>query len=419
MPQDIRVPAVGESVSEGVLARWLVADGDYVAMDQALYELETDKISTEVPAPVAGKVTHKAAEGDTVAIDQVVAEIDESQGGGDDYQPSEDSKAPTKNLEPAPAAEPAAKQITHSHESAGISPAVKQLLADNNLRASEIRGTGPKGRITKGDVLDHLKQSPTAKPAAQSPSEDTADVGKQGEADRPTASGEDRRRMSPLRQRIAKRLVQAQRTAAMLTTFNEVDMSACMALRKQHKEAFQEKHGVGLGFMSFFVSAAVAALRTYPDINSRIEGDEIVTPHDINVGVAVGTEKGLVVPVLRQAQNMGFADIEGGIRGYAKRAREGKLAIADMDGGTFTITNGGVYGSLMSTPILNPPQSGILGMHTIKERAVAIDGQVVVRPMMYIALSYDHRIVDGSEAVGFLVTIKNCIEAPERLLLGI
>lgn len=415
MAHDIRVPAVGESVSEGVLARWLVADGDQVAMDQAIYELETDKISTEVPAPVAGRITHKAAEGDTVAIDQLVAEIDESQAGSEDYPPSDDGKTPAKSLEPAPPAEPAAKQLTDSHEAPAISPAVEQLLADNKLKASDVRGSGPKGRLTKGDVLDFLKkqssQSSASSPAPAPAAEDAPA--------KPETGDEQRRRMSPLRQRIAKRLVQAQRTAAMLTTFNEVDMSACMQLRKQHKEAFQEKHGVGLGFMSFFVSATVAALRAYPDINSSIDGDEIVTPSDINIGVAVGTEKGLVVPVLRQAQNMGFADIEGGIRGYAKRARDGKLGIADMDGGTFTITNGGVYGSLMSTPILNPPQSGILGMHTIKERAVVVDGQVVARPMMYIALSYDHRIVDGSEAVGFLVTIKNCIESPERLLLGI
>ncbi|TVR44537.1 MAG: 2-oxoglutarate dehydrogenase complex dihydrolipoyllysine-residue succinyltransferase [Planctomycetota bacterium] len=412
MPTDVRVPAMGESVTEGVLARWLVSEGEVVSVDQPIYELETDKITTEVPSPVGGAIHFQVAEGDTVEIDAVVASIDESVSAPDP------SSGETSALEPAPNPEPSAKTTnsdgspTTGRISAGdtakLSPAAKQMVADKKLDAKAIEASGPKGHITKGDVLNHLDKAPSPAapkaPASTSPAEEGA---------------EQRRRMSPLRQRIAQRLVQAQRTAAMLTTFNEVDMSACMALRKKFKDQFQETHGVGLGFMSFFVKAVVSALKAYPDINSRIDGNEVVTPHDQHIGIAVGTEKGLVVPVLRKAQELSFADIEGAIRGYAKRARDGKLGIADMDGGTFTITNGGVYGSLMSTPILNPPQSGILGMHTIKERPVAVDGQVVIRPMMYIALSYDHRIVDGAGAVGFLVRIKDCIENPERLLLGL
>jgi 2-oxoglutarate dehydrogenase E2 component (dihydrolipoamide succinyltransferase) len=300
-------------------------------------------------------------------------------------------------------------------------PAAQKLLAETGLDPAKVQGTGKDGRITKGDVIaaGEVKTTPVAPatpavPAAPTPAPPPAS----GLMAKSTA-GYSRKRMSPIRQRIAQRLVQAQRTAAILTTFNEVDMAPAMALRKKWKETFEKQHGVGLGFMSIFATAVVAALRKYPLVNSQIDGTDVVTPDGIHLGVAVGTERGLVVPVLRNAQDLGFADIEKAIKAAAGKARDGKLSLDDMQGGTFTITNGGVYGSLMSTPILNPPQSGILGMHTIKERPIAVDGQVVIRPMMYIALSYDHRIVDGAEAVGFLVRVKELVEAPERMLLGL
>ncbi|MBA3938054.1 MAG: 2-oxoglutarate dehydrogenase complex dihydrolipoyllysine-residue succinyltransferase, partial [Planctomycetes bacterium] len=292
-----------------------------------------------------------------------------------------------------------------------LSPAVKKLVADNELDAAKIPGSGKDGRVTKGDVLEQL-----AKPAA-APAAATASTTSQPAA--AAAAGTTRKRMSTLRQRIAQRLVQAQHTAAILTTFNEIDMGAVMDLRKKHKEEFEKKLGIGLGFMSFFGIAAIKALQKYPLINSQIDGTDIVGFDGVHLGVAVGTEKGLVVPVVRHAEKLSFAGIEKAIKEYALKARDGKLSIDDMQGGTFTITNGGVYGSLMSTPIINPPQSGILGLHAIKERPMAVNGQVVIRPMMYVALSYDHRIVDGAEAVGFLVRIKELIESPEKILLGL
>ena len=304
---------------------------------------------------------------------------------------------------------PAAKD-TASH-----SPAVKKALAETGIDASKIAGSGKDGRLTKGDVLA-ATPAPTAAPVAALAAAPAPAV---APAPARAASGGTRKRMSPLRQRIAQRLVQAQSTAAILTTVNEIDMSAVMELRTKWKGDFEKKLGVGLGFMSFFTVACVKALEKYPLINSQIDGTDIVTPDGIHMGIAVGTEKGLVVPVLRNVQDLGFADIEKAIRGYALKAKEGKLALDDLQGGTFTITNGGTYGSLMSTPIINPPQSGILGMHAIKDRPIALNGQVVIRPMMYVALSYDHRIVDGSEAVGFLVRVKELIEAPERLILGL
>jgi 2-oxoglutarate dehydrogenase E2 component (dihydrolipoamide succinyltransferase) len=408
MPHDVKIPPVGESITEGTLSRWLVADGAFVNDNTALFELETDKISTEVQAGAAGKVTFTAKEGDTLAIGSVVAHIDTSVAG----------TAPQIAPAPAPAAKEAPKSaapvVPVAQANPHLSPAVKQIVADKNIDPSTVAGTGKDGRLTKGDVLSATAAAATKPPVSSAPSAATPTS--------PTAaptSGVSRKKMSTLRQRIAQRLVQAQRTAAILTTFNEVDMGACMDLRKRFKEEFEKKHGIGLGFMSFFTIAAVKALQKYPLINSQIDGQDIVSFDGIHMGVAVGTEKGLVVPVLRNTEKMSFADIEKAIKGAAVKAREGKLTIDDMQGGTFTITNGGVYGSLMSTPIINPPQSGILGMHTIKERPMAVNGQVVIRPMMYIALSYDHRIVDGAEAVGFLVRIKELIEAPEKLLFGL
>jgi 2-oxoglutarate dehydrogenase E2 component (dihydrolipoamide succinyltransferase) len=401
MPHDVKIPPVGESIAEGTLARWLVADGAIVSDSTPLFELETDKITTEVQAGVAGKVSFKVKEGQVLPIGAVVASIDPAAAGQAAPAPTKAAPAPAAA---APAPAPAAPAATQP-----LSPAVKQLVADNKLDPAKIPGTGKDGRLTKGDVLQGLASppaAPTTAPAA-------------APAPQPAASGTTRKRMSTLRQRIAQRLVQAQRTAAILTTFNEVDMSACMDLRKRFKEEFEKKHGIGLGFMSFFTVAAVKALQKFPLINSQIDGTDIVGFDGIHMGVAVGTDKGLVVPVLRNAERMSFADVEKAIKGAALKARDGKLTMDDMQGGTFTITNGGVYGSLMSTPIINPPQSGILGMHTIKERPMAVNGQVVIRPMMYIALSYDHRIVDGAEAVGFLVRIKELIEAPEKLMLGL
>jgi 2-oxoglutarate dehydrogenase E2 component (dihydrolipoamide succinyltransferase) len=404
MAHDVKIPAVGESITEGILSRWLVKDGAAVSDNTPLFELETDKITTEVPAGVAGKVRFVAKEGDTLPIGAVVATID----------PSGAAPAPAPAPATAAVGKPAAPAAPAPAKNTTLSPAVKKLVAENDLDPARIPGTGRGNQVTKGDVLAHL-----ARPEAGSPPLTVVEPAAPAPAAAPAGAGSSRKRMSTLRSRIAQRLVQAQHTAAILTTFNEVDMTAVMELRKKHKEEFEKKLGVGLGFMSFFTVAAVKALQKYPLINSQIDGNDIVSFDGIHMGIAVGTEKGLVVPVLRHVQRMSFADIERSIKEAALKARDGKLTIDDMQGGTFTITNGGVYGSLMSTPIINPPQSGILGMHSIKERPIALNGQVVIRPMMYLALSYDHRIVDGSEAVGFLVRIKELIEAPEKLLLGL
>ena len=390
----VTIPAVGESVTEATVSRWLVADGAAVAMDQAIFEIETDKISTEVKSPAAGVIKRLVAEGAVLPVGGAVAEI--AAGAVPAAAPAAASAA-------APAAAKTAAQP---------GPAAQKVLAESGIDPAAISGTGKDGRITKGDVSAAL----AAKPAAPAPATPPAP---RSPATAASNGGVTRTKMTSLRARIAQRLVESKNTTAMLTTFNEVDMLACMELRKKWKDDFEKAHGIGLGFMSFFTVAAVRALQKYPLINSQIDGGDIVKFDGIHMGIAVGTEKGLVVPVLRDAQRMGFADVERAIRGYAGKARDGKLTLDDMQGGTFTITNGGVYGSLMSTPIINPPQSGILGMHAIKERPVALNGQVVIRPMMYLALSYDHRIVDGAEAIGFLVRIKELIENPERLILGL
>ncbi len=406
----VTVPSVGESISEGILARWLKADGQQVSSGDPLFELETDKASSVVPAAASGVLSIKVAEGETVAIGAAVGAIDPA---GSARAPAA-AKTADGNSTPAAAknVEPPAQASTPAG-TPGLSPAVRRIVAENAVDPAQVEPSGPGGRITKGDVIAHLSAPATAAPTpAAAPAKPAPP--------KPVPGGsESRERMSGLRQRIAERLVDAQHTAAILSTFNEVDMSHVMDLRARYKEAFQAKHKVGLGFMSFFVKAVVEALKAFPSVNARIEGKEIVHHHYYNIGVAVSTERGLMVPVVRDADQLSFAGIEKTIAGFAAKARDGTIGVDDLQGGTFTITNGGVFGSLLSTPILNPPQSGILGMHSIKKRPVVVDDQIVARPMMYLALSYDHRLVDGREAVSFLVRVKDLIESPERILFDV
>lgn len=394
MATEIRVPTLGESVTEATVGKWLKKVGETVKADEPLVELETDKVSVEVPAPGAGVIASiAAAEGATVEVGGLLGAIDGSAKGA----------APAKDAKPAaaPKAAPAAAKAE-----APLSPAPRRAAAETGVDVSAIKGTGKDGRVTKGDVLD-AAAAPRAK-APEAP-----------KAPRETGPREERVKMTRLRQTIARRLKEAQENAAMLTTFNDVDMTAVMALRNQYKDLFEKKHGVKLGFMSFFVKACVHALKEIPDVNAEIDGTDIIYKNHYDIGVAVGTERGLVVPVLRDADQLSLADIEKAIGDFGRRARDGALTIEEMQGGTFTISNGGVYGSLLSTPILNPPQSGVLGMHRIEERPVVRAGQVVVRPMMYLALSYDHRIVDGKGAVTFLVRVKENLEDPQRLMLDL
>jgi 2-oxoglutarate dehydrogenase E2 component (dihydrolipoamide succinyltransferase) len=394
---DVTVPVMGESVSEGTISSWTKKAGDAVKKDEVLVEIETDKVAVEVSAPADGVLAEiLAPNGATVTPGQVVARIGAASGQA--------AAAPAAS---APAAVPA--QAQSKAAGATLSPSVQRIVTENNLDPAAIPGTGPAGRITKGDALQAASAPAAAPaPAAEAPS-----------APRDLGPREERVRMTRLRQTIAKRLKDAQNNAAMLTTFNEVDMSNVMALRNQYKDVFEKKHGVKLGFMSFFTRAVIAALKEVPDVNAEIDGQDVIYKNHYDIGVAVGTDRGLVVPVVRDADQMSLAGIEKAIGDLGKKARDGKLSIEDMQGGTFTITNGGVYGSLMSTPILNAPQSGVLGMHNIVQRPVAVNGQVVIRPMMYLALSYDHRIVDGKGAVTFLVSVKNAIEDPQRLLLDL
>ena len=399
----ITVPGVGESITEGILARWLKADGAAVKSGEPLFELETDKASAAVPSPSAGILKISVKEGETIQIGSTIGSLDA------DGTPSSAALMPaTKpSVAPAPAA-PAAS------DGGSLSPAVRRIVSEARVDPSKVEATGPGGRITKGDVLAHLATPPaeTAPPiVAPAPAL----------APGPTAFGprETRKRMTGIRRKIAQRLVEAQSTAAILTTFNEADMSRVMDLRAKYKDSFKTKHGVALGFMSFFVKAVVEGLKTFPAVNGRIDGQDIVYNNFYDIGVAVSTERGLMVPVIRDADALSFAGIEKAIGAFAVKARENAISVNDLQGGSFTITNGGVFGSLLSTPILNPPQSGILGMHTIQKRPVAIDDQVVIRPMMYLALSYDHRIIDGKEAVSFLVKVKEGIENPERLMLEV
>lgn len=405
MATEIRVPTLGESVTEATIGKWFKKLGDSVAMDEPLVELETDKVTVEVPSPVSGQLSEIIAqEGDTVAVGALLASVLEGAAGNAATAP----KATTPAAPSAPATTDAPAPAASTMQPA---PSAAKIMAENNVSAAQVDGSGKRGQILKGDVLDALAKgtmpnvnAPAAPRAASSPQD---------------ASREERVRMTKLRQTIARRLKDAQNTAAMLTTFNEVDMSAVMDLRKRYKDVFEKKHGVKLGFMGFFTKAVCHALKELPAVNAEIDGTDLIYKNYVNAGIAVGTEKGLVVPVVRDADQMSIAEIEKEIGRLGRLARDGKLSVADMQGGTFTITNGGVYGSLMSTPILNAPQSGILGMHSIKERAMVVGGQIVIRPMMYLALSYDHRIVDGQEAVTFLVRVKESLEDPERLVLDL
>ncbi|MDH2435868.1 2-oxoglutarate dehydrogenase complex dihydrolipoyllysine-residue succinyltransferase [Pokkaliibacter sp. MBI-7] len=402
MTIEIKAPTFPESVADGTVATWHKQPGQAVARDELIVDIETDKVVLEVVAPADGVIKEIfKGEGDTVLSAEVIAIFEEGAAA---------SAAPAAAT-PAEASAPAAAAEEVSDES-GFGPAVRKLLDENNLKAADIKGTGKGGRITKEDVLNHLKNKPAAPAAAAVPA-----------AVVEVAAGprvEKRVPMTRLRATIAKRLVEAQQSAAMLTTYNEVNMKPVMELRSRYKDLFEKTHnGVRLGFMSFFVKAATEALKRFPAVNASLDGNDIVYHGYQDIGVAVSTERGLVVPVLRDTDDMGLADVERTINDFAKRGREGKLGMEDMQGGTFTITNGGVFGSLMSTPILNPPQTAILGMHKIQERPMAVNGQVVILPMMYLALSYDHRLIDGKEAVQFLVTIKDLLEDPARLLLDI
>jgi 2-oxoglutarate dehydrogenase E2 component (dihydrolipoamide succinyltransferase) len=417
MAKEIRVPQLGESVTEATIGKWFKAQGDAVKADEPLVELETDKVTVEVPSPAAGVLSSIAAQpGQTVNVGALLGAIEEGAGGAA-AAPKAEAK-PAKADEPKKVAEPQ-PAVAASGEAKPLSPAVRKIVEENKLDPGAIAGSGKDGRLTKGDVLAEMTK-PAAPPAVQLPSVAPAQpAAPRASSPQADADREERVRMSRLRQTIARRLKDAQNTAAMLTTFNEVDMTHVMALRNQYKEVFEKKHGVKLGFMSFFVKAVIHALKEIPAVNAEIDGEDIVYKNYYHIGVAVGTEKGLVVPVVRDADRLSFAQIEKTINDFGKRARDGQLQIAEMQGGTFTISNGGVYGSLMSTPILNAPQSGILGMHKIQERPMAVGGQVLIRPMMYLALSYDHRIVDGKEAVTFLVRVKEGLEDPQRALLDL
>ncbi|AUN30734.1 2-oxoglutarate dehydrogenase complex dihydrolipoyllysine-residue succinyltransferase [Niveispirillum cyanobacteriorum] len=405
MATEIKVPTLGESVTEATVARWLKKVGDAINVDDPLVELETDKVTLEVNAQAAGTLAEiVAAEGANVAVGALLGVI----GAGSGAAPAPAAAAPAPAVAAA-APTPAAVQ------SAPVMPAAAKIAADNGIDTGAIAGTGKDGRVTKGDVLAAIDTPKAAVPApAPAPKAAPAPSGPRAKADR-----EERVRMTRLRQRIAERLKEAQNTAAMLTTFNEVDMTNVIAMRNQLKDAFEKKHGVKLGFMSFFVKACLVALKELPAVNAEIDGTDLVYKNYYDIGVAVGTPQGLVVPVVRDADKLSFAGVEKTIGELGKKARDGKLSMEDLSGGTFTISNGGVYGSLMSTPILNTPQSGILGMHKTMDRAVVVNGKVEVRPMMYLALSYDHRIIDGREAVTFLVRVKECIENPERILLDV
>jgi 2-oxoglutarate dehydrogenase E2 component (dihydrolipoamide succinyltransferase) len=413
MSIDIKVPSLGESVTEATIARWYKSIGDSVSIDEPLLELETDKVTLEVPAPVSGQLTDiKVKDGDTVEVGAILGAIAEGAVASEkapDPQPTIETIKEEPIVEKPKAEE--VKEVETIKEPASVSnelsPAVRKIVAENNIDINKINPSGKNGRITKEDALSSISSQSTetvspSKPKATNSNQTTERV-----------------TMSRLRKTIAKRLKDAQNTAAILTTFNEVDMTELIKVRNEYKEFFEKKHGVKLGFMSFFVKACITALKEIPEVNAEIEGDDVIYKNYYNIGVAVGTDQGLVVPVIKNADELIVADIEKEIASLGKKARDGKLSISDMQDGTFTISNGGVYGSLMSTPILNPPQSGVLGMHKIQERPIAIDGEIAIRPMMYLALSYDHRLIDGKAAVTFLVRVKESLEDPRRILLSV
>ena len=416
MSNEIRVPALGESITEATIAQWYKKPGDAVAMDEPLCELETDKVTIEVPAQMAGVLAEVVAgEGDTVEVGALLGSIGEGSGAAPAPAETPDETPAEKPAE-TPAAAPAAASADPSPPApaqnidlSGLSPAARRVVEEHGLNPAQIAGTGKDGRITKEDAMK----------AVQNPAPDPMPASAVAAPAAASGDREERVKMTRLRKTIATRLKESQNTAAQLTTFNEVDMGALMDLRRQYKDLFEKKYGARLGFMSFFVRACVTALNEIPAVNAEIAGDDIIYKNYVNMGIAVGTEKGLVVPVVRDVQAMNLAQIEMAIADFGAKARDGKLAIDDLQGGTFTLSNGGVYGSLMSTPILNMPQSGILGMHKIQDRPMVVNGEMQIRPMMYLAFSYDHRIVDGKEAVTFLVRVKECLENPERMLLDI
>ncbi|TCT05856.1 2-oxoglutarate dehydrogenase E2 component [Tepidamorphus gemmatus] len=413
MATEIRVPTLGESVTEATVGQWFKKPGDTVSVDEPLVELETDKVTVEVPAPAAGTLSEiLVEEGQTVEVGALLAHLTEAGEGPRPAAGAEDKPAPARTSDAGAAGKPAAAPAAGKVDMPPA-PSARKMMEEKGISTDQVEGSGKRGQILKEDVLKALEVgvsapvAPSVPAAARAPSA-PADTAR-----------EERVRMTKLRQTIAQRLKDAQNTAAILTTFNDVDMGAVMDLRRDYKDLFEKKHGVRLGFMGFFVKAVIQALKEIPAVNAEIDGTDLVYKNYYNIGVAVGTDKGLVVPVVRDADRMSIAEIEKTINEFGRRARDGKLAIEDMQGGTFTISNGGVYGSLMSTPILNAPQSGILGMHRIEERPVVRQGQIVARPMMYLALSYDHRIVDGKEAVTFLVRVKEVIEDPQRLVLDL
>jgi 2-oxoglutarate dehydrogenase complex dihydrolipoamide succinyltransferase (E2 component) len=425
MAIEVKIPAVGESITSGLLSAWLKKDGEIVKDGEPILTLETDKISTEIPAPGTGAIRIQVDAGQEVKIGQVVATIDQTTQGG----------LPTGIQESTPRAAIKTDTVSEVSEHTApsqefgdgarieLSPAVRRLVEEEKIPLETVQGTGKHGLVTKEDIVNYLENRKSAGPEkAPAPVEKliSPPVSIEPAKDLPSPKTEERftrRKMSPLRKKIAAQLVMAQQSAAMLTTFNEVDMSAVMQLRARYQENFQKRHGIKLGFMSFFVKAVIDGLQSVPAMNARLDGDDLIENHFFDIGVAVGTERGLVVPVIRDAEEKSFAQLEEDVAKFAAKAREGKLQLDELTGGVFTITNGGIYGSLLSTPILNPPQSGILGMHKIQNRPVAVGEKVEIRPMMYLALSYDHRVVDGQEAVTFLVRVKECIEDPSRLLL--
>ena len=422
MAVEVKIPPMGESITGGLLAAWLVKSGDAVRKGQALFSYETDKVTSEGTAEVDGKITIAVEAGTEVLVNQVVASIEAGAAGNASSAPAPAAPATKAAPTAAPAAAPKSAPVAaKSGAAAEVSPAVRRLSAETGLDPAGVEGSGKAGRVTKGDMLAALAGqspiravAPTASAPSAAPSAPAAPVSIPSRDGRTT-----RKRMSPLRRKIAERLVQAKTETAMLTTFNEVNMAPVMELRKRHGEEFLKKYGVKLGFMSFFVKAAVQAMKEVPAINAQLDGDDIVENNFFDIGVAVGTDKGLMVPVVRDCDQLNFAGIEKAIGDFGKRARDGKIQLPELQGGVFTISNGGIYGSMLSTPILNHPQAAIMGLHNIVERPVAENGQVVIRPIMYLALSYDHRIVDGKEAVTFLVKVRQFIEDPQRLLFGV
>jgi 2-oxoglutarate dehydrogenase E2 component (dihydrolipoamide succinyltransferase) len=434
MEKEIKIPSVGESVQEAVLVEWYKKDDDAVQIDEPLFVIETDKVTLEIVAEASGILKILTREGQTVSIGAVVGKIDVkeiSEAVLEPAPPKEDKEKPLAVPEepekpvPSMAGPEEAPVEKETAEIPGIlSPSVRRLVSEKNIDIAGITGTGPGNRITKGDVLLYLEQTPSAPstaPALPAGAEKLPDFKPEMPAKTVSFVDEEviRKPMTPIRRRIASRLLEARQNTAMLTTFNEIDMTHTMALRTRFKEVFKEKHGISLGFMSFFIKAVVEALKEFPEVNAFVDGDDIVYHNYFHIGIAVGTGKGLVVPVIRNADRLGFAQLEQAIVDFVDKIKTNRLELADLEGGTFTITNGGVFGSLLSTPILNTPQSGILGMHKIEKRPVVLDDEITIRPMMYVALSYDHRIVDGREAVKFLVRIKECIENPERIMMEI